>query len=131
MSADSIVDRCMKEIPKCVASGVVDMETGILLAVKTVDSHPQEVLDIVAPATKDLYEGDNVLSIENLFKKARGVKDDVHYFQEFLIMSSNLIHFFGRLKSNDRTVLVAATTNDANMGMVLAKGRAIAASETL
>ncbi len=29
MSADSIVDRCMKEIPKCVAAGVVDMETGI------------------------------------------------------------------------------------------------------
>lgn len=131
MSVESIIQRCMKDIPKTVAAGVVDMETGILLGIKTVDSHPQAVIDILAPATRDLFEGDNVETIENLFKKARGVTDDVHYFHEMLVMSSNLIHFFSRLSSNDRIVVVACCSIDANMGMVLAKGRDIARNETI
>jgi len=36
--------------------GFVDMQTGMLLATKTVDSHPQEVLDLVAAATADIFE---------------------------------------------------------------------------
>lgn len=131
MSAKSIVTKALSDIPKCVAAGVVDLETGILLEVNTRDSHPQEVIDILAPATKDLYEGDNVIAIENLFKKARGVKSDEHYFQEMLVMSENLIHFFGRLKSNERVVMTAVSTNDANIGMVLAKGRAIVQNEDI
>jgi hypothetical protein len=39
------------QIPECVAAGYVDMATGMLLAVNTVDSHPQEVLDTVSAAT--------------------------------------------------------------------------------
>lgn len=131
MSAKSIVQKSMSVIPKCVAAGVVDLETGILLEIQTLDSHPQAVLDILAPATKDLYEGDNVMAIENMFKKARGVKSDVHYFKEMLVMSTNLVHFFGRLKSNDRVVLVAVCSADANIGMVLAKGRALVADESV
>lgn len=131
MSAKDIVTKSMSDVPKCVAAGIVDLETGILLEVKTLDSHPQEVIDILAPATKDLYEGDNVLAIEDLFKKARGTKSDEHYFQEMLVMSDNLVHFFSRLKSNNNMVMVTVSSADANVGMVLAKGRAIASNGTV
>lgn len=129
MSADSIMKRAMKEIPKCVAAGIVDLDSGMLLNVKTVDSHPQEVLDLVAAATKDLYEGDNVTTIENAFKRIRGIRSDEHYFQQFLVMSRNLIHFFARLDRDQGIVLVAVCRKDANLGLVLAKGRMIAKSE--
>ncbi|MCA9717990.1 MAG: hypothetical protein KC468_25175 [Myxococcales bacterium] len=129
MSADNIMKRAMKEIPKCVAAGIVDLDSGMLLNVKTVDSHPQEVLDLVAAATKDLYEGDNVTTIENAFKRIRGVRSDEHYFQQILVMSRNLIHFFARLERDQGVVLVAVCRNDANLGLVLAKGRMIARSE--
>ena len=52
MSVDTILVKLMNDVPKAVAAGVVDMGTGMLLGVKTVDSHPQEVLDLVAAATK-------------------------------------------------------------------------------
>ena len=131
MSAENIMKRAMKEIPKCVAAGIVDLDSGMLLNVKTVDSHPQEVLDLVAAATKDLYEGDNVTTIENAFKRIRGVRSDEHYFQQILVMSRNLIHFFARLERDQGVVLVAVCRNDANLGLVLAKGRMIAREEQI
>jgi len=66
----------MNQIPECVAAGYVDMNTGMLLAVKTVDSHPQEVLDMVSAATADLFQGANVVAIEGMFKRSRGVKNN-------------------------------------------------------
>lgn len=132
MSADGIIKRCMKEIPKCIAAGVVDMETGMLLSVKSVESHPREVLDLVAAATKDMFQGDNVVTIERLFKRIRGVQNnDEHYFQQMIVMSTNLIHFFSRLSSDNSAVVCAVCRSDANLGLILAKGRSIAKEERL
>ena len=123
MSAEKLVGQCIQEVPKAVAAGVVDMASGLMLAIKTVESHPQAVLDVLAPATKELFEGEMVLHIENLFKKARGVDTDERYFQEILISSSHLWHYFGRLKSNSQVVLTVVTRADVNMGMFLVKAR--------
>ena len=66
MSLDVAIAALMKQVPDCVACGVVDISTGMLLGVKTTDSHPQEVLDLVAAATGDLFQGSNVIAIENM-----------------------------------------------------------------
>jgi len=131
MSVDNVMKRAMKEIPKCVAAGIVDLDSGMLLNVKTVDSHPQEVLDLVAAATKDLYEGDNVTAIESAFKQIRGVRSDEHYFQQIMVLSTNLIHFFARMHHDQGIVLVAVCRKDANLGLVLAKAKSIALNERL
>lgn len=122
---DNAVSLVQKSVPECVAVGYVDMKTGMLLGVRTVDSHPQEVLDLVAAATGDLFQGTNVTAIEKMFKQVRGVKDDgAHYFQEIIVMSDNLMHVFQRGKKNSDMVLVTVCRVSANMGMVLAKSRA-------
>lgn len=126
MNEELVMKRAMKEIPRCLAAGLVDLESGMLLNVKTVDSHPREVLDLVAAATKEIYEGDNVIAIENLFKRLRGVSSEEHYFQQIIITSRNLIHFFSRMESRPGVVLVAVCRLDANLGLIVAKGRAIA-----
>jgi len=125
MSLDSVIGDVVKTVPECVAAGFVDMNTGMLLAYKTVDSHPQEVLDILAAATGDLFQGSNVTTIEKLFKKVRGVPDDddEHYFKEILVMSKNLIHVFIRGKRYQDQVLVTINRGSANLGMVIAKTR--------
>ena len=129
MSVESILTRTMNEVPKAVAVGVVDMGTGMLLGVKTVDSHPQEVLDLVAAATKDLFEGDNVTQIENTFKRVRGVQTSERYFKEIIVMSTNLVHVFARLKQHQDTVAVVICRNDVNLGLALVKTRAVVAAE--
>ncbi|MCA9684450.1 MAG: hypothetical protein KC457_19810 [Myxococcales bacterium] len=131
MSVDTILMKTMKEVPKAVASGVVDMSTGMLLGVKTVDSHPQEVLDLVSAATKDLFEGDNVTAIEATFKRIRGVQTSERYFKEIIVTSTNLVHFFARLKSMSSVVVVTVCREDTNLGLALMKMRAITSSETI
>ena len=124
MSLDNAIAAAQKSVPDCVAVGFVDMKTGMLLAVRTVDSHPQEVLDLVAAATGDLFQGSNVSLIESMFKKTRGVKDDGrHYFQEIIVNSDNLVHVFQRCKKHDDLVLVTVCRASANLGMVLSKTR--------
>jgi hypothetical protein len=125
MSLDQVLNEAMKQVPECVAAGYVDLSTGMLLGVKTVDSHPAEVLEIVAAATSDMFQGSNVTLIENMFKKARGVSDDArHYFQEMIVMSENLLHLFMRCKGNEDHVVVYVCRKSANMGMVLTKAKA-------
>ena len=131
MSIDETIRLAMTEVPKAVATGLVDMGSGMMLSIKTVDSHPQAVLDILAPATKEMFEGDMVTSIENLFKKSRGVTDQAHYFQEILVSSTNLWHYFGRLKSNQQVVLAAVCRGDVNLGLLVMKARQIAQAATI
>lgn len=126
MSLDTALANVTKTVPECVAAGFVDMNSGMLVGVRTVDSHPQEVLDLVAAATSDLFQGQNVVAIEKLFKKSRGVADDGHhFFREIVVLSDNLIHVFQRGKVREDLVLVTVCRASANMGMVLTKSRAI------
>lgn len=123
MKLDKALENAISTIPKAVAAGVVDMGSGMMLDMKTTASHPQEVFDFLAAATKDMFEGENVTTIENIFKKARGVKTDDRYFQEVIVFSSNLIHYFSRVPDNPAMVFGVVCSMDANIGLVLAKGR--------
>lgn len=124
MSLDAKLAEAITTIPECVAGGYVDISSGMLLSVKTVDSHPAEVLSLVAAATADLFAGPNVTMIEKLFKKSRGVADDGHhFFQEMIVNSDNLLHVFLRCKRYQEHVLVFVCRKSANLGMVLTKGR--------
>ena|ERR1700761_1282894 len=122
---DKSLQDAMTQIPECVAAGYVDLDTGMLLGVKTVDSHPQEVLDLVSAATSDLFQGTNVSAIEGMFKRARGIEasSHAHYFQEIVVFSDNLLHMFLRCKKHSNHVVVIVTRKSANIGMVIAKSR--------
>jgi len=123
-SLDTALQQAISTIPECVAGGYVDLSTGMLLGIKTVDSHPAEVLELLAAATADLFQGSNVVTIENMFKKARGLpQDDFHYFKEMIVNSENLIHIFMRGKANPDHVVTYVCRNSANLGMALTKAR--------
>ncbi len=110
-------------IPECLAAGYIDLSSGMLLGIKSVDSQPTEVVELLAAATADLFQGPNVKMIESIFKKSRGLSDDGHhYFQEIIINSDNLIHIFIRGK-NEEQVACFVCRKSANLGMVLTKSR--------
>jgi hypothetical protein len=125
MGIQNPVQQAMTDVPQAVAAGIVDMFSGMMLDIKTLDSHPQEVLDILAPAAKEMFEGEHVLTIEKMFKKARGLDNDERYFQEILVSSTNLWHYFGRLKSNNQVVLAVVCRANVNLGMLIMKARQI------
>ncbi|MBP7605869.1 MAG: hypothetical protein KAY08_00110 [Giesbergeria sp.] len=124
MSFDIALNTAATTVPECVAAGYVDVASGMLLAIKTVDSHPRQVIDLLAAATADLFNGESVSMIERMFKKARGLQDDgYHYFQEIIVNSENLIHVFLRGKTNPEYVAVFVCRKTANLGMALTKAR--------
>jgi len=123
MALDKGLQQAQSQVPECVAVGFVDMSTGMLLGVKTVDSHPQDVLDLVAAATGDLFQGTNVQAIEEMFKRARGVTSSEHYFQEIIAISTNLLHIFLRGRRNKNHALVFVCRANANLGMAVIKAR--------
>lgn len=124
MSIDKALAAAQAEIPECVAAGYVDMASGMLLGVKTIDSHPGEVLDLVAAATGDLFQGRNVVEIERLFDKSRGITGShTHYFREIVVFSTNLIHVFIRSKRKPEHAGVFICRASANIGMVLVRSR--------
>lgn len=123
---DNVLQKAIQTIPECVAGGYVDLESGMLVGIKTVDSHPSEVMDMLAAATAEMFQGPNVVAIEKTFKKARGVEDDgSHYFQEMIVNSDNLIHVFIRSKNSQEQVACFVCRRSANMGMVLTKSRQV------
>lgn len=126
MSLDQSLQKAVSSIPECVAAGFIDLASGMLLSVKTVDSHPSEVMDLLAAATADLFQGANVTTIEQIFKKARGIpaNDGHHYFQEIIVNSDNLLHIFLRGKTNESLVACFVCRKSANLGMALTKARA-------
>lgn len=121
---DDALQRSLTSIPDCLAAGFVDLSSGMVLSIKTVDSHPSEVFDMLAAATADLFQGPNVVAIEQVFKKARGLPENVdqHYFQEIVVNSDNLIHVFLRGKRQQQ-VICFVCRKGANLGMVLTKAR--------
>ncbi|MEL7145933.1 MAG: hypothetical protein AAFO69_06165 [Bacteroidota bacterium] len=126
MNLDNALEASIKNVPKAVAAGVVDMESGMMLQMKTTASHPQEVFDFLAAATKDMFEGENVVTIENIFKKARGSKSAEHYFKEIVVYSTNLLHFFTRIPGKESIVYAVICNAEANVGLVMVKAREIA-----
>ena len=121
---DASLQKAVTGIPDCVAAGFVDLSSGMVLSIKTVDSHPAEVFELLAAATADLFQGPNVSAIEKVFRKARGVPENNthHFFQEIIVNSENLIHVFLRSKRGEQ-VATFVCRKGANLGMVLTKAR--------
>ncbi|WP_432194859.1 hypothetical protein [Streptomyces sp. bgisy027] len=121
----SLVKHLRTDAPDCVASGVVDMSTGMLLSYETVENHPPEVLDLLAGATLDLFQGRTVVMIEDVFKERRGITSDNHFFQEILVNSENLTHLFVRLNEQQDVVAVVVCRKSVNVGMLFAQVRRV------
>ncbi|CCK27740.1 hypothetical protein BN159_3361 [Streptomyces davaonensis JCM 4913] len=120
-----LVKSLRNDAPDCVASGVVDMSTGMLLSYETVDNHPPEVLDLLAGATLDLFQGRTVVMIEDVFKERRGIESDQHFFQEILVNSENLTHLFVRMSEQQDVVAVVVCRKSVNVGMLFAQVRRV------
>lgn len=122
---NSVIKQLRQEVPECLACGVVDMATGMLLTFETTDSHPSEVLDLLAGATLEMFQGRTVTMIEDIFKERRGITSTERYFQEILVNSTNLTHLFIRNNVNEDVVVVVVCPKSVNIGMLIAAVRRV------
>lgn len=127
MNLTQVVNNALKafrrDVPEYLASGVVDLSTGMLLDADTLDDHPRDILDMLAAACADMFQGRTVTQVEQMWREQRGVADEGHYFQEILIYSTNLVHLFMRSPSNPELVAAVVCRRNVNIGMLFAQAR--------
>jgi hypothetical protein len=115
----STTDVCKQvhdKVDDCLAVGVVDLGSGMLMGVfHAVPHFTQAYLDAVAAAAVDMFRGKTVRRVEELLSNARGkeVKDS---FEEIFISSPHTYHFMAIIKSKSAAV-VMVTKKTANQGL--------------
>ena len=115
-SATEVCRQILEKVEDCVALGVVDLNTGMLLGVHhTVPYFTQAYLDAVAASAVEMFRGKTVRRVEELISQQRGepIKDS---FEEIFISSPKVFHFMATVKGKD-AVIVMVTKKSVNQGM--------------
>jgi len=125
MSVDAALQAAISSNTQCVAAGYVDLVAGEIIGMKTLDAYPAELLDFLAVAGADMFQGPNVVGIERAFDKARGIEGRTqHYFQEILVTSDHLVHVFLRSKKNQNHASCFVYRKSINIGLAMIESRA-------
>lgn len=95
------------------------------MATDTVDTHPREIIDLLAAATAELLQGKTITQIETMWKRARGVGDNRHYLKEILLFSDNHVHLFMRSATAPDIVAAVVSRSDVSVGMLLSQARRV------
>ena len=122
-STQEVCAQLVEDVSDCLAVGVVDLNTGMLMGVHhTVPHFTQAYLDAVAAAAVDMFRGKNVRRVEELLSKQRGeeIRDS---FEEIFIRSIKVFHFMTLLREKS-AVVVMVTKQSTNQGMGWASLRA-------
>lgn len=115
-STTEVCKQVHDKVDDCLAVGVVDLNTGMLMGVHhSVPYFTQAYLDAVAAAAVEMFRGKNVRRVEELLSQQRGepIKDS---FEEIFISSPKVFHFMATIKDKG-AVIVMVTKKTVNQGM--------------
>jgi len=115
-STTEVCRAVLDKVDDCLAVGVIDLNTGMLMGVHhTVPHFTQAYLDAVAAAAVEMFRGKNVRRVEEMLGYQRGepVKDA---FDEIFISSQKVFHFMITVKEKG-AVIVMVTKKTVNQGM--------------
>lgn len=115
-STTEVCRSILEKVDDCLAVGVVDLNTGMLMGVyHSVPYFTQAYLDAVAAAAVEMFRGKNVRRVEEMLSQQRGevIKDS---FEEIFISSPKVFHFMATIKDKG-AVVVMVTKKTVNQGM--------------
>lgn len=115
-STTEVCRSVLEKVDDCLAVGVVDLNTGMLMGVyHSVPYFTQAYLDAVAAAAVEMFRGKNVRRVEEMLSQQRGepIKDS---FEEIFISSPKVFHFMATIKDKG-AVVVMVTRKTVNQGM--------------
>ena len=115
-SVAEVCQTMVEAVDDCLAVGVVDLSTGMMMGVHhTVPHFTQAYLDAVAAAAVELFRGKNVRRVEELLGQQRG-EDITDSFEEIFASTVKTFHFMSTIPDKG-AVVVMVTKKSANQGM--------------
>lgn len=121
MSIEKALAAAMETIPDCLAAGYVDMETGMLLGINSAVSDDAEVLENLALAVANLFQGRGVKAFEDLLRTAGTEETEHRGFGEIAVFSNDRLHIFLRTREYPDHVVCYICRDSANIGLALTK----------
>ena len=121
MSIEAALTSAMETIPDCIAAGYIDMETGMLLGASATDDADAEVLENLAIAVANLFQGRGVQAFQDLLESAGLQDNDTPGFGEIAVFSEDRLHIFLRTREYPEHVVCYICHASANTGLALTK----------
>ncbi len=121
MTIEAALNTAMKTIPDCIAAGYVDMETGMLLGTNTSEPDSADVLDSLAIAVANLFQGRGIKAFEELLSTAGAEESENPGFGEIAVFSNDRLNIFLRTREYPDHVVCYICRNSANVGLALTK----------
>ncbi|MGV6805107.1 MAG: hypothetical protein ACWA49_12945 [Ruegeria sp.] len=121
MSIEAALTDAMETIPDCIAAGYIDMETGMLLGTSTSDAAGSDVMDTLAIAVANLFQGRGIKAFEEMLQAAGLQEPENPGFGEIAVFSNDRLHVFLRTRKYPEHVVCYICQDSANVGLALTK----------
>jgi hypothetical protein len=109
----------VEAVPECLAAGLVDIASGLMLDVETAGPMPSRALDMIAATTMEMFCGKNVIAIQDMVQRG----DGDYLFDEITLANQNFLHVFLRMKMYGNFVLCLVFRRSVHLGMALTAAR--------
>jgi hypothetical protein len=117
MTLNDICNSLIKEVNEALGVAVVDISSGLMLAVAhNVPYFTQSYLDAVAAAAVDMFRGKTITNVEKLLSATRG-REAKNLVQEVQMTTEGTFHFMAVVPGKPQCLMVLITTRKANLGM--------------
>jgi hypothetical protein len=113
---NSLCTEILQKVPESLGAAVVDLDTGLLLAVAhNVPYFTQSYLDAVAAAAVDMFHGKTVRTVEEMISNDRGV-EPTRMIKEVQMTTDKTYHFMAIVPEKPNCLMVLITSTKANLG---------------
>jgi hypothetical protein len=117
MKLDHVIETLRNAIPECIVAGVVDLPTGMLLAVRTERERTGNDLDLLAASAEMLFQGSRLPQLAQVFSDGDSTVQDV------VLVSDGAVFVFQRCRQRPTVAVVTVSRASSNLGMTLARAR--------
>lgn len=114
---EEICESVYNEVNGAIATAIVDLESGMPLAVYHRISHfNQDYVDLVSAAAVDMFRGRTVRQVEQQLTEQRN-KSALHSIREVQMVTDGTLHFMITLPEYPHIVAILVTTKKTSLGM--------------
>ncbi len=131
---ENAISTVVASVPGCLAAGVVDIHTGMLLDITTPDGQAREVSDLVLARTNNLLESDDLLGSGGRSHAGRAAsRAPDRSGRDIVVHGDELLHIFQRGAHDDGVAVMAVCriTGPLEPALVRARGAMAGVSSQL
>lgn len=113
MDAETLAADAFSRVPGARLAGVVDMTTGMFLAVEAGNA-PQQELDLLAVSAREIFAGAQLSGLRHSFIE----NNDRQQLKEVIVVGEKTVFVFVRVRQSEEAALVVACDKKTHLGMI-------------